>query len=69
MAIGLALPECHFEPYFRKSMPMLRLLHYPPQRLDKSGEHIGTRGHTDTGAITILAQDAIGGTRNPPQER
>ena len=61
MEIGLGLPEHHFDQYFRKSMPMLRLLHYPPQRPDESGEHIGTRGHTDTGVITILAQDEVGG--------
>jgi isopenicillin N synthase-like dioxygenase len=61
MAVGLGLPEDHFNPYFRKPMPMLRLLHYRPQRPDESGDHIGTRGHTDTSAITILAQDQIGG--------
>jgi isopenicillin N synthase-like dioxygenase len=61
MATGLGLPGNHFDPYFRKPMPMLRLLHYPPQSPDESGEHIGTRGHTDTGAITILAQDDVGG--------
>jgi isopenicillin N synthase-like dioxygenase len=61
MAIGLNLPENHFEPSFKKPMPMLRLLHYPPQKPDESGEHIGTRAHTDTGAITILAQDNTGG--------
>ncbi len=61
MAIGLGLPETHFESYFRKPMPMLRLLHYPPQKPDESGDHIGTRAHTDTGALTILAQDDTGG--------
>ena len=61
MAIGLGLPETHFEPYFRKPMPMLRLLHYPPQKPDEEGVHLGARAHTDTNAFTILAQDANGG--------
>jgi isopenicillin N synthase-like dioxygenase len=61
MAVGLRLPRDHFDSFFRKPMPMLRLLHYPPQSPTESGDHIGTRGHTDTGVITILAQDDVGG--------
>jgi isopenicillin N synthase-like dioxygenase len=50
MAIGLGLPETHFEPYFRKPMPMLRLLHYPPQKPDDrahryTGPHRHRRPH------------------------
>ena len=46
---------------FAKDMNSLRLLHYPPQKADESGEHLGARGHTDTNAFTILAQDPNGG--------
>ena len=60
-ALGLGLPEDKFDEYFHKPMLMLRLLHYPPQAPDESGDHIGTRPHTDTGCFTILAQDQIGG--------
>ncbi|MGZ5899452.1 MAG: isopenicillin N synthase family dioxygenase [Reyranella sp.] len=60
-ALGLGLPEDTFDEYFHKPMLMLRLLHYPPQAPDESGDHIGTRPHTDTGCFTILAQDQIGG--------
>lgn len=46
---------------FAKDMNSLRLLHYPPQKPDDSGENLGARGHTDTNAFTILAQDPNGG--------
>lgn len=46
---------------FAKDMNSLRLLHYPPQKPDDSGVHLGARGHTDTNAFTILAQDPNGG--------
>lgn len=60
-AIGLGLPEDTFAKFFQKPMIMLRVLHYPPQAPDDSTESIGTRAHTDTGVITILAQDTVGG--------
>ena len=47
--------------YFKKDMNSLRLLHYPPQRPEDDGEHLGARAHTDTNAFTILAQDNNGG--------
>lgn len=46
---------------FAKDMNSLRLLHYPPQPPSDGGEHLGARGHTDTNAFTILAQDSNGG--------
>ncbi len=47
--------------YFKKDMNSLRLLHYPPQKPDEDGVHLGARAHTDTNAFTILAQDDNGG--------
>lgn len=60
-ALGLGLPEERFLPFFKEPLDWLRLLHYPPQSDDESGEHIGTRAHTDSSAFTILAQGRLGG--------
>jgi len=60
-ALGLDLPEEKIMKLFKDPLLMLRLLHYPPQRREDTGEHIGTRAHTDSGAFTILAQDNTGG--------
>lgn len=59
--LSLELEPGTLKASFAKDMNSLRLLHYPPQRPDESGEHLGARGHTDTNAFTILAQDANGG--------
>jgi isopenicillin N synthase-like dioxygenase len=61
LAVGLGLAETAFTDFTTKPASMLRLLHYPPQNQADSGESLGTRAHTDTGIITILAQDHVGG--------
>ncbi|MEY8875177.1 MAG: isopenicillin N synthase family dioxygenase [Leptothrix sp. (in: b-proteobacteria)] len=61
MALGLGLPRNHFEPYLRNPMPVLRLLHYPPQAASQLEGQIGSGAHTDWGGITLLAQDHAGG--------
>src|SRR5262245_38927324 len=58
---ALGLRESELKQYFGKDMNSLRLLHYPPQKPDEDGVHLGARAHTDTNAFTILAQDNNGG--------
>lgn len=59
--LSLDFPEDHLKQFFKKDMNSLRLLHYPPQKPDEDGVHLGARAHTDTNAFTILAQDSNGG--------
>ena len=59
LALGLRADE--LKTFFKKDMNSLRLLHYPPQKPDEDGVHLGARAHTDTNAFTILAQDSNGG--------
>jgi isopenicillin N synthase-like dioxygenase len=59
--LALGLRERELRQYFGKDMNSLRLLHYPPQKPDEDGVHLGARAHTDTNAFTILAQDNNGG--------
>lgn len=48
----------------------LRLLHYPPQDPQSPQDEYGSAPHTDFGAITLLAQDDVGGlsVRTPQGE-
>jgi isopenicillin N synthase-like dioxygenase len=59
--LALDLRADELREFFKKDMNSLRLLHYPPQKPDEDGVHLGARAHTDTNAFTILAQDANGG--------
>ncbi|MFM2053998.1 MAG: hypothetical protein RL456_2035 [Pseudomonadota bacterium] len=61
MALALGLPRGHFEPFQRDPMPVLRLLHYPPQSASRLEGQIGSGAHTDWGGLTLLAQDRSGG--------
>jgi len=46
---------------FDNPMTWLRLLHYPPQDPQSPADEYGSAPHTDFGAITLLAQDDVGG--------
>jgi isopenicillin N synthase-like dioxygenase len=61
IALALGLPRTHFEPTMTDPMPVLRLLHYPPQAAVADDGQIGCGAHTDWGALTLLAQDSAGG--------
>lgn len=61
IALGLKLPRTHFEHCLHDPMPVLRLLHYPPQPARPEPGQIGCGAHTDWGALTLLAQDRTGG--------
>ena len=59
-AVGLDPDRGFFEPYYRKPLMQVRLLHYPDQ---EPSEHVpfGVRPHSDAGALTLLMQDDVGG--------
>ncbi len=63
IALGLGLSADHFERYMQDPMPVLRLLHYPPQPAQAEPGQIGCGAHTDWGGITVLAQDSAGGSQ------
>jgi isopenicillin N synthase-like dioxygenase len=61
IALSLDLPWGYFEPTLTEHVSSLRLLHYPPHPNADPAREVGCGAHTDWGAITILAQDEIGG--------
>ena len=60
-AAALTVPDDMLLSKFRKPISQLRLMHYPAQAPQSAVEAQGVSPHTDTGAFTILAQDANGG--------
>ncbi|TIV95831.1 MAG: isopenicillin N synthase family oxygenase, partial [Mesorhizobium sp.] len=61
IALSLDLSESYFENLMRNPISLQRLLHYPPQSGYVSEDMIGIGAHTDSGNLTILAQDDVGG--------
>ena len=59
IALSLGLPEDRFKSYFKDQTSVIRLNHYllcPSPLLA-----LGVGRHKDSGAITVLAQDEVGG--------
>jgi len=61
LARSLDLPPGFFDATMREPMVTLRLCRYPPQPAGAGADVFGAGAHTDWGAITILAQDSVGG--------
>ncbi len=61
IAESLELPTSFFEEYFVEPNATLRMLHYPPHPPTAAANQLGAGTHTDWGAITLLAQDDVGG--------
>jgi len=59
MANVLGVAEEEFLNWFKSPLTNMTLLHYPPQSPDETG--FGIHPHKDTDALTILAQDPVGG--------
>lgn len=76
LARGLGLRQAHFDESFRQGLSTLRLIRYPPRDASELAkvqdpavwvEHEGARRylvgapHTDSGFVTLLAQDGVPG--------
>lgn len=61
VARSLDMPDGWFKPFFQSKGGKLRMIKYPPQPGEAHLNQLGAGAHTDWGAITILAQDDIGG--------
>ena len=60
MALGLELPEHHFDPMISRHTSAMRALSYPPQEHVAPGQ-LGASAHTDYGTLTILLADPVQG--------
>jgi isopenicillin N synthase-like dioxygenase len=62
IAIGLGLSEYYFDDFFQDQLAHVKLAHYyRPQGAEDVRSSVGMAPHTDWGAVTILAQDQVGG--------
>ncbi len=60
MAIGMELPEQHFDPMINRHTSAMRALSYPP-RVHVAPGQLGASAHTDYGTLTILLADPVQG--------
>lgn len=60
-ASSLRMPAGFFDDKTDRPIAQLRLLHYPPRRKPLKEGRLGIGTHCDYEALTILAQDAVGG--------
>jgi isopenicillin N synthase-like dioxygenase len=76
LARSIGLSPCYFDDAFRRGLSTLRLIRYPPRQpaelaavLDPAvwvdglptGRHMMGAPHTDSGLVTLLAQDGVAG--------
>ena len=59
IALSLGLPADRFHGFFKDQTSFIRLNHYPPCPTPELA--LGVGRHKDGGALTILAQDDVGG--------
>jgi isopenicillin N synthase-like dioxygenase len=59
VALSLGLPGDKFHGFFKDQTSFIRLNHYPP--CPSPHLALGVGRHKDDGALTILAQDNVGG--------
>ena len=59
IALSLGLPADRFHSFFKDHSSYIRLNHYPPCPTPELA--LGVGRHKDGGALTILAQDDVGG--------
>lgn len=64
-ALALDIDRAFFRELYRHPLVRARLVHYPPQDVDRAGgrdgSQFGAAPHTDWGCITVLWQDDVGG--------
>ncbi|KAL9118464.1 MAG: hypothetical protein Q9187_004988, partial [Circinaria calcarea] len=68
LALGMGLPETHFDEFVVQGDNTLRLLHYPPVKkstFEKNKGQVRAGAHTDYGSVTFLFQDGRGGLQVP----
>ena len=61
IAVDLGEDADYFAAAYDRSISALRVLHYPPHPGEFDGTLYGAGPHTDSGGVTLLAQDANGG--------
>ncbi|CAL5387701.1 unnamed protein product [Camellia sinensis] len=60
LSLSLGLPRQRLNHFFKDQTSIVRFNHYPPCP-NHPGQVLGVGQHTDSGALSILAQDDVGG--------